>query len=104
MITGALYGIIALRAHAEIVVIPRFTSCVDLTCVMLKIVDLIKLLGVTIAPIFLIYSGFLFVSAQGDPKKLETAKSTLWWTIAGTALLVGGSALAGVVIDFAQKL
>ncbi len=100
---SALYDILALKAHA-VTVIPRFTSCDTLKCIVDKIVSLVEELGIAIAPIFLIYAGFLFVSAQGDPKKLETAKSTFWWTIVGTALLVGGAAIAGVVYDFASKL
>lgn len=61
-------------------------------------------IGLPIAALFLVWSGFLFVSARGDTKKLETAKSTFYWTVIGTALIVGAYAIATAVVNFAQKL
>ncbi len=61
-------------------------------------------IGTPIAAIFLIYSGFLFVSARGNDKKLENAKRTFWYTIIGTAIIVGAYAIATAVVNFAQQL
>lgn len=64
---------------------------------------LIKI-GLPIAAIFIVWSGFLFVSARGDEKKLETAKSTFYWTVIGTALIVGAYAIATAIVNFAKQL
>jgi hypothetical protein len=52
---------------------------------------------------FLIWSGFMFVSAQGNPEKIETAKSRLLYTIIGAILLLGAwtisQAIKGTVED-----
>ncbi|MDP3934775.1 MAG: TrbC/VirB2 family protein [Candidatus Giovannonibacteria bacterium] len=69
-----------------------------------KFADLVTKIGLPIATVFLIYAGLLFVTARGDEKQLTTAKDTFYWTILGTAILVGASALATAVIDFAGKL
>lgn len=61
-------------------------------------------IGLPIAALFLVWSGFLFVSARGDEKQLETAKKTFFWTVIGTALIVGAYAIATAVVNFAQKL
>lgn len=66
--------------------------------------DLLTKIGIPIASIFIIYSGFLFVSARGNPEQLKTAKATLWWTLVGTAILVGAYAISSAIVNFAQKL
>ena len=42
----------------------------------------------------IIYTGFLFVSAQGNPAKLEEARRALLWTIIGAIIILGSKALA----------
>jgi len=54
--------------------------------------------------IFLIWSGFLFVSARGNEQQLTKAKQTFYWTILGAAVVVGAYALASAVVHFAQSL
>jgi len=46
-------------------------------------------IGSIIAVFFLIYAGFLFVTAGGNEDKLATAKKTFLWTIVGIAILLG---------------
>ncbi|MDP3726545.1 MAG: pilin [bacterium] len=61
------------------------------------ILDIIVQIAVPIAALFLIYSGFLFVTAQGDETKLGTAKSIFLWTMVGIAVLLGAKILAEVI-------
>ena len=49
-----------------------------------------------------IWSGFLYVKAQGNPTELEKAKSVFINTCIGTALLLGAS-LIGTIIDTTIK-
>ena len=69
-----------------------------------KFADLVTKIGLPIATVFLIYAGLLFVTARGNDEQLKKAKATFYWTTLGTAVLVGASALATAVIDFAGKL
>ena len=50
-----------------------------------------------IAVVFVVYSGFLFVVAQGNPEGLKKAKTNFLWTIIGVALLLGAVALAALI-------
>lgn len=50
-----------------------------------------------IAVVFVVYSGFLFVAAQGKPEDLAKAKRNFFWTIIGVGLLLGASALAALI-------
>lgn len=72
--------------------------------VVLAIADILIKIGVPLAAIFLIYGGFLFVSARGNEQQLKTAKDIFWYTIIGTALIVGAYAIASAVVNFAENI
>ena len=61
------------------------------------ILNVIVQIGVPIAALFLIYSGFLFVSARGSDETLIKAKSIFLWTLVGIAVLLGAAVLAGII-------
>lgn len=44
-----------------------------------------------------IYSGFLFVSAQGQQEKIQKAKTAITYTIVGAALILGANLIFTVV-------
>ena len=54
-------------------------------------------IGTPIAILAIIYCGFLFVKARGNPEELKTAKTALIWTIVGVAVLLGAQLLSMVV-------
>lgn len=68
------------------------------------VADFAMTIGLPIAIIFIIYSGFLFVSARGNEKKLETAKEAFKWSVIGAALIVGAKFLAEAIVNFAKGL
>ncbi|MEX1087351.1 MAG: hypothetical protein WEC58_02385, partial [Candidatus Paceibacterota bacterium] len=45
----------------------------------------------------IIYSGFLFVAARGNPTKLEHARTAFTWTVVGTAVLLGSWVIAAAI-------
>lgn len=61
-------------------------------------------IGVSIAVLFIIYSGFLFVVAQGNEQKLTQAKATFMWTVIGTAILLGSWAIAVLIKNTVEQL
>lgn len=50
-----------------------------------------------IVVLMLVYSGFLFVSAQGNPEKLEKAKKAIVWTIIGAVIVLGAFVLTEAI-------
>lgn len=56
-------------------------------------------IGIPIIALAIIYSGFLFVSAQGNSEKLETAKKSLTYTLIGAAILLGAWAIAQLITE-----
>lgn len=67
------------------------------------LVSAIKI-GIPIIALALVYSGFLFVSARGSSKELETAKKSLLYTIIGAAILLGSWAIALLIQSTVSQL
>ncbi len=74
--------------NSEIDTIPAFIE--ELLRIVLKI-------GIPIVVIFIIYAGFLFVTATGNAEKLKTAKATLLYTLIGSAILLGAWVIAEAI-------
>jgi hypothetical protein len=62
-----------------------------------KIIEFIRNVGIIIAPVFLIFAGFLFMTAGGDPNKINTAKNLILWTLIGVGILLIGSGLISIL-------
>ncbi|GMQ95413.1 MAG: hypothetical protein BMS9Abin13_526 [Patescibacteria group bacterium] len=61
------------------------------------ILGIVVKIGVPIAAIFIIYSGFLFVTAGGSEEKLTKAKTSFLWAVVGTGILLGAWVLAQAI-------
>ena len=59
--------------------------------------DVILPIGGVIAVLAFIFSGFLYVTAQGNETKIKTAHKSLLYTSIGTAILLGAWVLANVI-------
>ena len=103
-IFGSIYATFSLVGEVRAAVLTNPLKANTFAEVVQGFAKILTQVGVPLAAIFLIYAGFLFVSARGDEKQLETAKKTFWWTVVGTALLVGAYAIATAIVDFAEKL
>lgn len=68
----------------------RYQSVQEFVGALIKL--LIKI-GTIIAFFFIIYAGFLFVTAGGDTGKIEDAKKTFLTTIIGVAIVLGASVI-----------
>lgn len=69
---------------------------------LLGILDVVVLLGSFVIVFMLVYVGFLFVAAQGEPGKIEEARKALLWTVIGALILLGAKAIA-IGIDATVK-
>lgn len=53
------------------------------------LLSIIVKISIPIAVAFIVYSGFLFIMAQGNEAGITKAKNTLMWTLVGMGLLLG---------------
>ncbi|MDP2642128.1 MAG: pilin [bacterium] len=70
-----------------------------------SVIDNILLpIGGVLAVLAFIYSGFLYVTAQGNEASLKTAHKALLYTAIGTAVLLGSWVIASVIENTINKL
>lgn len=68
------------------------------------VLDAVLYVGALAAVCFVIYAGFLFVTASGNPEKLKIAKNTLMYTLIGIAILFGAQIIVSIVTTSLQQV
>lgn len=76
----------------------------DFLALVTAISDAIVAIGIPLVAIFLVWSGFLFVTAGGNEEQLRRAKTTFFWALVGGAVVIGAKALAIAIVNFAKGL
>lgn len=61
---------------------------------LLGLVDIVFLFGMPIIVLFIIYAGFLFVTAGDNEAQITKSRTTLLWTLVGAAVLLGAKVIA----------
>lgn len=61
-------------------------------------------IALPIVAFFIVYSGFLFVKARGNPGELGKAKENFKWVILGSALILGAWVLATMIAGTVGQL
>lgn len=61
---------------------------------LLNILDFVINIGSIVVVLMLVYVGFKFVTAQGEPGKISEAREMLLWTVIGALVLLGSKAIA----------
>lgn len=59
---------------------------------------------IPIAALAIIYAGFLFVTARGNEEQLRKAKKTFFYTVIGTAVLLGAQVILSVIAATIKSL
>lgn len=71
----------------------------DINVLLTNVMNIVAVVGGIVLVIFIIYSGYKFVTAQGKPEKISEAKDMFWATIIGGAILLGADVIANVVVN-----
>ncbi|MDD2730618.1 MAG: pilin [Candidatus Portnoybacteria bacterium] len=84
-----------------VVSMPNFLQADTIPQLLSGIADFIlKYIALPFAVLMMIWAGFRFVTAQGQPEAINKAKKNFIWTIAGVALILAANLLVGFVTDF----
>ena len=62
------------------------------------------MIALPIITLFLVISGFLFITAQGNQQKLETAKKNFLYVVIGALLILGAWILATLIAGTISQL
>ncbi len=64
---------------------------------LVAILNIIIIIAIPIIVFFIIYSGFLYVTAKGNASQVEQATRSLTYAIVGGVLIIGAVAIAEIV-------
>lgn len=95
-----LLAVFSLVPHAWAAGGTTFTNPIaetSLYCFLHDILGAFILIVFPFVVLMLVYSGFLFVSAQGNPSKLEEAKKWFFWVVVGGLIILGAQALTWAI-------
>jgi len=71
---------------------------------LLAIVGVLLMFAVPIVVIYIMYAGFLFVTARGNTEQISTARTALLWAVVGGVVVIGArviiSVIQGTIADF----
>jgi len=88
------------RTAGPSVGMPNFSGIRSVQDLFSKIIAFIMPLALLFAGVMIIWSGFLFVTAQGDPTAITKAKQNFIWTITGVAIVLS----SGAIVDYVSGL
>ena len=64
-----------------------------------KVLNAILALGIPVAMLFLVYAGFLFVKARGNPTELTHARENLFYVVIGIGIFLGAWLLGQIIAN-----
>lgn len=76
----------------------------DLMKFIKTILEAVIKIGLPVVALAIVYSGFLFVFARGNPGEIETAKKALLYSLIGAALLLGAWTFAQIISETVLSL
>ncbi|MBU4142538.1 hypothetical protein KJ590_00860 [Patescibacteria group bacterium] len=81
--------------------LPNFlgSGVTSIKALIFKIVAFLIDIAKYFAALMLVWAGFLFVTAQGDPAKLTKAKQNFLWTVAGIAVILASDAIVTYIME-----
>ncbi len=69
----------------------------DITEFLFKIIDILLVFAIPIIVLFIMYAGYLFVTARGDEGQISTAKSALTWAVIGGVIVLGAKLIFEII-------
>jgi len=61
------------------------------------VLKVMVMVALPIISFFIVYSGFLFISAQGNPEKISQAKNNLIYVVIGAILILGAWVISTLI-------
>ncbi len=69
-----------------------------------EVLSYVTYIGSIFLVLVLVYVGFQFVMARGNPEAVQKARTALLWTVIGGLILLGANAISIVIVSTAQSL
>lgn len=80
--------VIPLTTQAQVIKIENPLGAESFEDLLYRVINFIFVLALGIAPIMIIVAGFYFITATGEPEKIQTAKKIILWTLIGLLIVI----------------
>ncbi len=64
---------------------------------LLKIIDVLLIFALPIIILYIMYAGYLFVTAAGNSEQVSSAKKALLWAVVGGVIVLGAKLIISVI-------
>ena len=64
---------------------------------LLKIIDVLLVFALPLIILYIMYAGYLFVTAAGNAEKVSSAKNALLWSVVGGVIVLGARLIISVI-------
>lgn len=88
----------------DVVKLTNPLSAPDLPTFLNQILGFLIKIGGIVITFMVVYVGFKFVMAQGEPGALQEARRMLMWTLIGAAVLLGAQAISMAIQQTVQAI
>lgn len=72
----------------------------NISSLMQNLINVLWNLSVVIAPILIVYAGFLYITSAGNQEKIQKAQKTLIWTLIGFAVVLLANSMPNIIQSF----
>lgn len=85
------------NTEADYLITNPLGKTTSLSTIIVNIVQVVQILLIMAAVLYIIWAGFLFVSAKGDTSKIIKARNALLWGFVGVALVLGAQVIVTTI-------
>ena len=71
---------------------------------LVRILDFVVAVGAVVVAFMMVYVGYMFVMARGNPGEITKAKDALVWTVIGALIVLGSKAIAVGILATVEAL
>jgi Type IV secretion system pilin len=76
----------------------------SITEFLVAVIEVLLIFALPVVVFFIMYSGYLFVTASGDTSQIEKARTSLTWSIIGGVIVLGAQLIMNVVQNTVKAL
>lgn len=84
-------------AMAQIGIKNPATSIDSIGGIVEAVVRIVRTIAIPFIVIMIMYTGWLFIAAQGNPDKLKGARTAFLWTMVGTMIVLSAELIASLL-------
>jgi len=91
------FPLLFINAEGGTIEIPNPLTATSFDALISGFINFIFWVAIAVAPLMTLIAGFYFLTAGGDPKKVDTAKKIILYTIIGFAIILMARGLIGII-------